>query len=99
MNGHLPDVAGAATTLSIALEAPRMYTGDEAIPCPSRDRLRLRRARFGIPGSLGEPDHDDESVIDRPQFIGRQVSHLITQPLNVDGAEQFDEYAVLCPPE
>ncbi|MEZ5268801.1 MAG: hypothetical protein R2789_09700 [Microthrixaceae bacterium] len=40
---------------------------------------------------LGESKNGDECVIDRPQLVGREVSHSVAEPLSVDGAELFDE--------
>ena len=40
---------------------------------------------------LCESENCEECVIDRPQLVGREISHSITKSLSVDRSKLFDE--------
>ncbi len=68
-------------------------------PAASRNEIVAPCREQGVLGSaagalrLGESKDRDERVVDRPQFVGREISDLVAEPLDVDGSELFDQNA------
>ena len=53
---------------------------------PTRALVQVTAARW-----LCESENCEECVIDRPQLVGREISHSITKSLSVDRSKLFDE--------